>query len=93
MPGSTVRNEAARVKEIRLMWPRSLTLSRDAGMYIVGTILPPLLPTVFVVSVGISAKRLQAKRISCTNPEGIIVAGKVSHSSDTGRSRTKIVKS
>jgi predicted P-type ATPase len=36
-----------------------------------------LLPTVFVVSVGISAKRLRSKRITCTYPEGIIVAGKV----------------
>ncbi|KAI2493674.1 haloacid dehalogenase-like hydrolase [Fragilaria crotonensis] len=47
------------------------------GLYVVITVLPPLLPSVFVVSVGISANRLQAKRISCTNPEGILVAGKV----------------
>jgi predicted P-type ATPase len=47
------------------------------GMYIVATILPPLLPTVFVVSVGISANRLQQHRIACTNSEGILVAGKV----------------
>ncbi len=44
------------------------------------TVFPPLLPSVFVVSVGISANRLHAKRISCTNPEGILVAGKVSDS-------------
>lgn len=43
-----------------------------------GTVIPPLLPTVFVVSVGISAKRLQSNRITCTYPEGILIAGKVS---------------
>ena len=42
-----------------------------------GTVIPPLLPTVFVVSVGISAKRLQTKRITCTYQEGILIAGKV----------------
>jgi predicted P-type ATPase len=47
------------------------------GIYIVGTIFPPLLPTVFVVSVGISSNRLQSKRISCTFPESLLVAGKV----------------
>ena len=36
-----------------------------------------LQPTVFVVSVGISCKRLQAKRISCTDSTAILVAGKV----------------
>jgi predicted P-type ATPase len=47
------------------------------GAFILGTIIPPLLPTVFVVSVGISANRLQSKRISCTYPGGILIAGKV----------------
>ncbi|KAL3775476.1 hypothetical protein ACHAW5_005527 [Stephanodiscus triporus] len=47
------------------------------AMYVVGTVLPPLLPTVFVVSVGISCKRLQGKRITCTDSRGILVAGKV----------------
>jgi hypothetical protein len=47
-------------------------------MYVVAALLPPLLPTVFVVSVGISAKRLQIKRVTCKNPEGILIAGKVS---------------
>lgn len=42
-----------------------------------GTVIPPLLPTVFVVSVGISADRLRKNRITCTYPEGILVAGKV----------------
>jgi cation-transporting ATPase 13A3/4/5 len=46
-------------------------------MYVVGTVFPPLLPTVFVVSVGISAKRLQKQRITCTNPEAILAAGRV----------------
>lgn len=48
-----------------------------SGLYVLGTCIPPLLPTVFVVSVGISANRLQLKRIACTYPEGILVAGKV----------------
>lgn len=47
------------------------------AMFVVGTVLPPLLPTVFVVSVGISCRRLQEKRISCTNSASILVAGKV----------------
>ncbi|KAL7471342.1 hypothetical protein ACHAXS_011637 [Conticribra weissflogii] len=47
------------------------------AMFVVGTVLPPLLPTVFVVSVGISCKRLQRKRITCTDSRGILVAGKV----------------
>jgi magnesium-transporting ATPase (P-type) len=47
------------------------------GMFVLGTILPPLLPTVFVVSVGISCNRLLGKRITCMNAQGILVAGKV----------------
>ena len=47
------------------------------GMYVVAAVLPPLLPTVFTVSVGVSDARLANKRISCTNPESILVAGKV----------------
>ena len=47
------------------------------AMFVVGTVLPPLLPTVFVVSVGISCKRLLGKRITCMNAHGILVAGKV----------------
>eukprot|EP00934_Nitzschia_sp_Nitz4_P008467 Nitzschia sp. Nitz4//scaffold97_size77645//7752//12969//NITZ4_005511-RA/size77645-processed-gene-0.50-mRNA-1//-1//CDS//3329560635//8457//frame0 len=47
------------------------------GMYVVGTILPPLLPTVFTVSVGICDNRLSQKNITCTNSESILVAGKV----------------
>ena len=46
-------------------------------MFVAGTCLPPLLPTVFVVSVGISCKRLSRKRITCTDSTGILVAGKV----------------
>jgi P-type E1-E2 ATPase len=45
--------------------------------YVVATVLPPLLPTVFTVSVGISDKRLAKKQIACTNSEGILGAGKV----------------
>ncbi|KAL7580178.1 hypothetical protein ACA910_012929 [Epithemia clementina (nom. ined.)] len=47
------------------------------GIFVLGTVIPPLLPTVFVVSVGVSAKRLQNIRITCTNQQGILVAGKV----------------
>jgi magnesium-transporting ATPase (P-type) len=46
--------------------------------YVVGTSLPPLLPSVFTVSVGVSADRLVRKGITCTQPETILVAGKVS---------------
>ena len=45
--------------------------------YVVGTCLPPLLPTVFTVSVGISEARLAAQGITCMNSEAILVAGKV----------------
>lgn len=45
--------------------------------YVVAAILPPLLPTVFTVSVGVSDDRLAKKRITCTNSESILVAGKV----------------
>lgn len=47
------------------------------AIFVVGTVLPPLLPTVFVVSVGISCRRLQSKRISCTETSAVLVAGKV----------------
>ena len=46
-------------------------------MFVVGTVFPPLLPSVFVVSVGISCNRLQRKRITCTDSRGILIAGKV----------------
>ena len=47
------------------------------GIYVVAGCLPPLLPTVFTVSVGISDNRLAKKKITCTNSESILVAGKV----------------
>jgi len=47
------------------------------GIYVVGTILPPLLPTVFTVSVGVSDDRLSQKRIATSNSESILIAGKV----------------
>lgn len=47
------------------------------GLYVMATVLPPLLPTCFVVSVGISANRLQEKNIACSNPQGILIAGKI----------------
>jgi len=47
------------------------------GIYVVAGCLPPLLPTVFTVSVGISDERLAKKKITCTNSESILVAGKV----------------
>jgi hypothetical protein len=49
----------------------------NAGIYVFATVIPPLLPTVFVVYVGISANRLQRKRIACTYLEGILVTGLV----------------
>jgi len=45
--------------------------------YVVSSLLPPLLPTVFTVSVGISENRLNRKNIACSNSEDILVAGKV----------------
>ena len=45
--------------------------------YVFACVLAALLPTVFVVSVGISDKRLSRKRIACVNSESILVAGKV----------------
>ena len=36
------------------------------GIYVVAGCLPPLLPTVFTVSVGVSDSRLQKKNITCT---------------------------
>lgn len=48
--------------------------------FVVGTILPPLLPTVFTVSVGVSDDRLARKNIACTQAESVLVAGKVTRS-------------
>ena len=47
------------------------------GMYVVETAIPPLIPTVFLVSVGISAERLLWKRIACADNREILVTGKV----------------
>eukprot|EP00300_Choanocystis_sp_HF-7_P043350 c992_g1_i1.p1 GENE.c992_g1_i1~~c992_g1_i1.p1 ORF type:complete len:848 (+),score=182.19 c992_g1_i1:382-2925(+) len=47
------------------------------GMFVVGTCLPPLLPTVFVVSVGIVSYRLTKMGVICSNPTRILCAGKV----------------
>lgn len=48
------------------------------GMYVVATALPPLLPTVFVVSVSISSSRLAAERkVICSDPSRLLMAGKV----------------
>eukprot|EP00956_Cyclotella_meneghiniana_P011336 scaffold15938_cov27-Cyclotella_meneghiniana.AAC.2 len=47
------------------------------GMFVLGTVIPPLLPTTFVVSLGISTKRLQEKRITCTDPTSCLAAGQV----------------
>jgi magnesium-transporting ATPase (P-type) len=47
------------------------------GIYVFAAALPALLPTVFVVSVGISDNRLSKKRIACVNSEAILIAGKV----------------
>jgi magnesium-transporting ATPase (P-type) len=47
------------------------------GIFIVAAICHPLIPTVFVVAVGISSQRLGNKGISCTQPENLLVAGSV----------------
>lgn len=47
------------------------------GIYVLACVLSALLPTVFLVSVGISEKRLINKKIACSNSKGILVAGKV----------------
>jgi cation-transporting ATPase 13A3/4/5 len=47
------------------------------GVFVLGMIIPPLLPTVVVVSVGILSKRLQQKKMTYTYLEGILIAGKV----------------
>jgi magnesium-transporting ATPase (P-type) len=46
-------------------------------MYVVVAVIPPLLPTVFTVSVGVSDDRLSRKRITTANAAGILIAGKV----------------
>jgi magnesium-transporting ATPase (P-type) len=45
--------------------------------YVVAATIPPLLPTTFTVSVGVSDVRLSQKRIACANSESILIAGKV----------------
>jgi magnesium-transporting ATPase (P-type) len=47
------------------------------AMFVLAAALPPLLPTVFVVSVGISSHRLILKDIAVADSGGILVAGKV----------------
>ena len=47
------------------------------GIYVLAAALPPLLPTVFVVSVGVSSHRLMRKDIAVADSGGILVAGKV----------------
>jgi predicted P-type ATPase len=47
------------------------------AIYVLAAALPPLLPTVFVVSVGVSSQRLILKQIAVADSGGILVAGKV----------------
>ncbi len=47
------------------------------AIYCVGSALPPLLPTVFIVSEGISADRLFAKKVVVSDSHRILMAGKV----------------
>lgn len=47
------------------------------GMYRVVTVIPILLPTVFVVAASRGAKQLKDVDIFCTNPSRIMMAGKV----------------
>ncbi len=46
-------------------------------VFVLSTALPPLLPTVFVVAVGVSSHRLILKDIAVADSRGILVAGKV----------------
>jgi cation-transporting ATPase 13A3/4/5 len=43
----------------------------------VAAALPPLLPTVFVVSVGVGNSRLSDRGVLCSDPSRLLVAGKV----------------
>lgn len=47
------------------------------AMYVVGTALPPLLPTVFTLTLGVSSRRLKPKGILATEPQSLLAAGKV----------------
>lgn len=47
------------------------------AIYVLAAALPPLLPTVFVVSVGVSSQRLVSKQIAVADSGAILVAGKV----------------
>lgn len=47
------------------------------AIYVVASALPPLLPTVFIVSEGISANRLLQKRVAVSDSHRILMAGKV----------------
>jgi predicted P-type ATPase len=53
-----------------------LTNHRFAVIFIVSSILHPLIPTTFVVTVGIAAQRLQSKQISSIQPDSLLVAAK-----------------
>eukprot|EP00457_Paulinella_chromatophora_P000918 gb/GEZN01000920.1/.p1 GENE.gb/GEZN01000920.1/~~gb/GEZN01000920.1/.p1 ORF type:complete len:1052 (+),score=142.19 gb/GEZN01000920.1/:316-3156(+) len=46
-------------------------------MYVACTCVPALLPTVFVVSLAWSSQRLNQKRVICSNPKRLLMAGKV----------------
>jgi magnesium-transporting ATPase (P-type) len=45
--------------------------------FIVVDLCQPLIPTVFVVAVGISSQRLRKTNVSCTQPESLLVAGSI----------------
>lgn len=60
-----------------IFFPKSWVFGWFYGLYILSSVISALLPTVFVISVGVSAKRLLEKRITCLNSENILVAGKV----------------
>jgi len=60
-----------------IFFPKSWVYGWFYGLYILSSVISALLPTVFVISVGVSAKRLLKKRITCLNSENILVAGKV----------------
>lgn len=47
------------------------------GIYVVASAIPPLLPTVFVLSVEVGVGRLRTKGILCSVPDRLLMAGKV----------------
>lgn len=48
-----------------------------SGLFVVSSVIPPLLPTVFLSSIAIASKRLLEYDILCTEPARVMVCGKI----------------